>query len=495
MPLTPTPSAASTHSTRRSQPRILSSAAATLATVVCIMSSVAAPAAADTPAVAKPFTSYDVSQQGIQPPQQVDKSTSYLVIGLNPILGQKIVVSLAAKSSSSTSTTSSTTQTKGNTSSNAAYPDTAACANAAVNKSPNLDALCTQAYDTVNTTLSSNVGDFQGESAADLQQKAGNDVATKLALFSTKSVSQDKPNVTYADSFYSQTSIQTAEDVYARFIGSIDFSAGADITHFNTAAGTKLISDSLQQTSIIEQAMSSIHTPSDSYTAAKKLNASFISTLQSASVSATEQEANLLVNQMAQIQTTPQQTYYYVVANCQDLGFSSISGSVKETQTFGAASASSPTTVWESDVSCYPTLSVGAMYYASTLNTNSYVLTSIPNPSGSGTVNVAKQVSNNVDQGSFSGALNYCWGDGGNSPCGVLTIGSGTSGLNGGLGVGGLFVHRIIGAFVGLRIGQTTVLDTQYTAGVTPVPSGATYTHSKLGIGGFVGISLNIPSK
>jgi len=442
-------------------------------------------------------TVYDVSQSGVQPPAQQDRAAAFLVIGLNPLLGQTVVATQSVKSNSSTAATQSTAGAPSAKKGAGAPPAIALCANATSDSDRNN--YCTTAMTYIDNQLLTPVGNMQSTSATDLQNQAANLVANALQQVHSVNDPKAPTTTTYYDELSAAPSLSQAAAVYGRFVSSLTVSDTdttaplytGNISQYGTTAVGTIVNAQLVNQAIVLAAMQSVKSPVGAYTTAASLVTSALTYLQGSTVAAIEAAANKYVNQIKEIPTNPNTTYYIVNAFCASLGFSSSTWTIVLNQTAGSTSAT-PTKVWEDDVTCYPELSVGAMYYASSLNTTSYTLQS--KPSGSSTINVPVQQNNNWDQGSFSGALNVCPNGGPNAWCGVLTLGSDTNGLNGGVGGGYMFMHRVIGVFGGVRIGQTNVLQKGYTAGVTQVMNGASYTYKEIGLGAFIGISLNIPT-
>lgn len=468
--------------------------ALTIATIgVLAQTAASAQAAAAAPTVnANPaFRFYDMSQTGVVPPTQEDGAQHYLVINLNPLYGQTIAVTIASNQTTQPPATQSVTGNAG--SGNLDISVGSACLSPK-DKTQQGQACLDLLQKQLHPELLRFVTSLQKYPTTDSMTSAvAADVELALSRF------QDPANPAYV-SFTNDTTLSQATRDYSAWVADNRSAHGlkfpeatADLAFYTTTTQDSIANDAALVTGVSAIYKSSQDPLAPQINAEITVLTGYLGTLQNATTTGLFQQAAKLQNQIVQITKQPNIAYYQVNAPCGKFGFSSSTYTVKFTEASTATGTAAPQ-AWNDAVTCYAELSVGAIYYYSGLNTDTYTLQM---KSVNGTMqNVPVKQSAQKDEGSLAAVLNWCPDGGPSALCGAVAMstGSSTNGLSGLVGIGYLFAHRVIGVYTGLRVGSVTALSSGYSANVTPVASGASYTHFETQASWFAGISLNIPS-
>jgi hypothetical protein len=418
------------------------------------------------------ITVYDGSGPFAAPPPSLERSSSYLIVDINPFTKQSVKVNQTTTNGSSSSSGNSKTPTgKNNKAGRLAFnyasdqcvnnPSPATC-------DPAVAALLTDVlyFQTFFTT-----GPAASKDA--MQTFAAQKLTADLALVSSLTGFTDIAG--------------KSADVY---VGAKAYSAlmQSNRTFFSDITGPNglqpYVSNSLTLT---------VGPLSEGYAAYKgataKLNdvaadtelatiKTALDTLNGQNVSAVTAEADLLSLTIGNFTTDPTPLYAIVDTPCLDQGFNSTTWTVTYT------SPKDDSQDFKQTVSCFPVLSVGGMYYVDSLNTSKYALDSS---------NHIRQQSNNINHGSVAALLNICPPSGDRVLCGTIAVSDdATSGVSGFFGGAVLFAKRVVGINFGLRVGAANVLTNGYTLN-SAAPSGATFTRIQTQLGGYVGITLNLP--
>ncbi len=418
---------------------------------------------------------------GDHPQLYSERGAEYLVVNLNPLLGDSVTIQSATTSTAPRApATGGGSNQKPIAAEQIAYSNCQAHIADATPPQSTIDA-CETYFNDVNAEMTKIIGDMSHYSSAD-------DLKNEAVAMLNGLLEDWSGNTKYVQNNMIIGAQSPAEAIskYRAWLNEKVFHQGnwdTDKNLYQELSSTNIDGITRQFDSLVAIIPPGTMTQLTRLPAARSTRAAVTA---SPNFTAITTQANTLYGELTAMETNPNQLYQRVDAECLDQGFS------QTTYAIMYRSAANPQNQWQATVKCFPEFQVGAIFYANFLNTDSYTLVAPAGGTAPATPVITKQ-QNNVNQGSAGLVFQACPGkQGATAICFLASMGSGANGLNGLIGGGVLLFHRIIGIHGGLAVGQINVLTNGYQVGQS-VPSGAVFTRSALSTGGFIGLSLNIP--